>query len=297
MLRYLTILMAALASAYGQVPVKVILMAGQSNMVGYSDATNVPAPLKTQANVLYYDGSPQTLTTPSPVLGELKVSYNRNVAGYFGPEIAFGHKMATDHPGTQYALVKYAFGGSYLASDPNSWDISLSNNQYANFKLTVSNALSALTSAGYAPEISGMLWLQGESDAFNQAMANAYEANLTALIRDVRGLYGVNLPFVIGGIGDTVGGMNYRSSVLGAQANIANTLPHVAFFNNDDINTERELHFTGDDMMVIGERFAGAYESIPEPTTWGLLGFCGVLQFVCRRAWPARPPTHPKITT
>ena len=47
------------------------------------------------------------------------------------------------------------------------------------------------------PEIRGILWWQGESDSQNGTWAAAYEANLTALIADMRSFFSnPSLPFL-----------------------------------------------------------------------------------------------------
>lgn len=275
----------SLVSGFGAQTVQVILMAGQSNMVGYSPAGTLFDSYVAPSNVLYYDGSPASY---NGTLTSLHVGPRGGTTDIcFGPEMTFGSALAAAHPDTQYLFVKYAVGGTYLAQDPThtaSWDISYTDGLYQNFKNTVANALTAATNAGYTPQISGMLWLQGENDSYSLTAANAYAANLTALINDVRGLYGTDLPFVIGGIGSDINGfMTYRGTVMAAQADVANTLDNVAYFSNDDINTEKNLHFTGEDMLVIGERFAVAYESVPEPSTWSLLGLSVIFLIASHR--------------
>ncbi|MEI8339907.1 MAG: sialate O-acetylesterase [Verrucomicrobiota bacterium] len=265
-------LLLALATGQSQTPVKVVLLGGQSNMDGWAYAQFLPTNLQNpQTDVLFFNGS-QSAGNPS-TLGSLRPNSVHGSDITFGPEITFGRAMEDAHPADQYALIKYSQGGTSLATD---WNPS-TGATYSAFKATVTSGLASLTNAGYAPQIIGMLWLQGENDSASLLQANAYEQNMRNFIIDIRSNYGNTLPFVIGGMG-YANDPSYRDTVLTAQANVAATMTNVRFFSDDDLNPNHVLHFGTAEMQMIGQRFATNLNAIPEPNTWAMvLGGIGTL--------------------
>ncbi len=171
--------------------VDVVLLGGQSNMVGTgTDSANLPVGLQSpQEDVLFYYS---TTSPPGPSLGALRVG-SGNGSGAYGPEITFGRDIADAFPATKFALIKSAINGTSLHTD---WD-PVTGASYATFQATVADGLAALVAAGHNPRITGMLWTQGEQDAFDQRTTAQYAADLTGFIADVRGHYGADLPFFI----------------------------------------------------------------------------------------------------
>lgn len=265
--QFIALLFLAVTPAWAAQNVKVILMAGQSNMQGYATASNLPPTLLSpQTDVLFYDGSGDSKIRNTL----MALQPNTTTSGaYFGPEVTFGRAMADGDPDTTYALIKYGDSGKNLHTDfraPHAGQ-PVGGSKYQAMMSTFSGGLLALAAAGYTPEISGMLWLQGESDAGTLVHASAYEANLTDFIANMRVNFGADLPFVIGGIGYT--SSEFRDIVMDSQQNLAETLDNVAYFSNDDINSTPPnyhfLHFETGQMETIGQRYASALQAIPEP--------------------------------
>lgn len=250
-----------LLSAPGRAAVyDVYLLGGQSNMDGRGSTSSLatsPVNLKQpQSDVAFYYLQSGPLTTLRPLT---------NSGTNFGPEITFGRSMADAYPSRQIALIKYSRGGTSLGTD---WKPG-TGADYSAFKTTVTNGLAALSANGHTYRVSGMLWLQGESDTGTNA--TNYAANLTSFIADMRSSYGSTLPFVIGGIG--YAGSNY-SVVSAAQQQVAATVPNVAYFSNYDLlgPSHNELHFDAAGQQLIGQRFATAMQSVPEPASLGWMG-------------------------
>jgi len=254
---YSNIAEATTAAAVVGVPVKVFLLAGQSNMGGASRASELPLRLRAPlANVLFYNGDEPSLN--GRTLMTLRPTTNGGAG--FGPEITFGDALASANPDEVYALIKYAAAGTSLHGDWTA--VPPGGVFYRNFKKRAAAGLEALKRAGYVPAVIGMLWLQGESDTLPE-LAPFYEQELTAFIADIRADYGENLPFIIGGIAWT--GYAGRPEVMRASASVANTLSNVRFFGNDDINADHHDHFNTEQMQVIGRRYAAEYTSLPNP--------------------------------
>jgi hypothetical protein len=82
-------------------PVKVFLLAGQSNMRGMGDPADLKPPYtESPATVKIWEGKSWV---PLVAKGD-----------HFGPEIAFGHAMARQMPDVEIRLIKHAVSGSNL---------------------------------------------------------------------------------------------------------------------------------------------------------------------------------------
>jgi hypothetical protein len=212
-------------------PIKVFLLAGQSNMEGQAvvDLTGND-----------YNGGKGTLEAllgdpgKAPLFGHLKngdgtwavrddvwVRYQREngpllkgplamgftVYGdphHFGPELQFGHVLG-DYFDPQVLLIKTAWGGKSLFQDfrpPSSGGTV--GPYYAKMVAEIRAALDAIRSdfpgASGAYELAGFVWYQGWNDGVDpQHAVPEYEQNLCNLIRDIRQEFKVpKLPFVIG---------------------------------------------------------------------------------------------------
>jgi hypothetical protein len=194
--------------------------------------------------------------------------------------------MADARPNLNFALIKHAVGATSLAGDWNPTN----GATYTAFRQTVSNGLTALTNAGHTYEIAGFLWMQGESDAFNAGQAAAYNANLTALIADVRTRYGADLPFLIGQLPSgqyaptpPVG----HATVRQAQANVAQLDAMAKLIVTDSFSLKADIiHFDAAGQMALGQAFAQAaleFVPIPEPTSLSLLLYGSMALWLFRR--------------
>jgi len=264
-------LAATAARAADPVPVKVFLLAGQSNMSGRAPASGLPTALQApQGDVLFYYAS--SLTTLRPGSGT-----------DFGPEVTFGRTVADAFPSETFAPIKYAVGGTDLNND---WDPS-GGSSYTNFRNKVTDGLAALTSAGYEPEIVGMLWTQGERDAKTGRTAAQYEADLNEFIADMRTNYGTVLPFFLSRLPD--GQTNIPAAALTeirrAQANVATSDPLAYMIDTDGFGLKGDkLHFDAAGQVALGQAFGQTYtSSVPEPATLALLGLGGLVAMIRRK--------------
>lgn len=212
-------------------PVKVFVLAGQSNMEGqavadldgknYNDGKgtlkallNDPAKaplvkhLKTEKGWTVRDDVwVRYQREKQPLLaGPLSVGFA--VYGgthHFGPELQFGHVVG-DHFGEQVLLVKTAWGGKSLYKDfrpPSSGGAV--GPYYTKMLSEVADALKNLKTefpkyAGQGYELAGFVWYHGWNDGVDPKNAvPEYEANLVNLIRDVRKEWNApKLPVVVG---------------------------------------------------------------------------------------------------
>ncbi|WP_437492135.1 sialate O-acetylesterase [Sorangium sp. So ce1014] len=239
--------MSLSASAMAQ-PVKVFVLAGQSNMVGYGVGAALPAEIQSQPDIWYdhhnpdaRQGGPYAAAT-SADWGPLEP---KGEARRYGPEITFGRAMAEAYPEHRIAIVKVAQGGTNLvehwgrglAPDPEvlyksqlyhallgkldsatyAGDRAL---RYPDEPTRLDNALARLESEGHDVEIAALLWMQGENEA-GWSAAFSYGDTLRAFIAAVRADLGVpELPVVLGRISDNLYPANGGPIAAGKEANI-----------------------------------------------------------------------------
>lgn len=213
-------------------PVKVFILAGQSNMQGWGDITKGEGDLETAAKEfpdLKKDGKWATrddvwfFQGPSEACN-LKVGLGAN-AKCVGPELQFGHLMG-DYYDEQVLLIKCAWGGKALGGPflpPSSGG---PGECYTKILTDVKECLSNLQKhfpayKGQGYEIAGFFWHQGWNDACNKAFGQAYEKNMINFIKDIRkDLAGIGgkagtgegIPFVIASSG--MGGPDDSSSTI-----------------------------------------------------------------------------------
>ena len=223
----------ATGMAVGVKPVKVFILAGQSNMQGQGIVSSL-AEMKEE--------KPGTLATmlKDPVKGamlkgwvnakgewaegrddvwvydvnefgsrhgRLEFGYGWNLGSrmWFGPEMQFGH-LVGDQYENQVLIIKTAWGGRDLYKDfrpPSSGGET--GPFYKEMIGTVNKVLGDLKGqfpgyAGQGYEIVGFVWWHGWNDFCNPKTAvPEYEKNLTNLINDVRrDLKSPKLPVVVG---------------------------------------------------------------------------------------------------
>jgi alpha-galactosidase len=203
-------------------PLKVFILAGQSNMEGAGIIKMDPNRNEGKGTLEYMVKDPKMkgriehLVEPDgswAVRSDVWIWYfDRKgglTAGYgakettIGPEFGFGHAVgeALDE---QVLLIKTAWGGKSLAVDfrPPSSGGEVGP-YYTEMLEHVKSVLGDIQTHfpeydGKGYELAGFGWHQGWNDRINQAYNDAYEENMANFIRDVRKDLGVkNLPFVI----------------------------------------------------------------------------------------------------
>ena len=212
-------------------PVKVFILAGQSNMEGqavvdlsgkdYNDGKGTleslfrdPAKAPLVKHLKKPDGTwavredvwVRYQREDEPLLaGPLAVGFS--VYGdrhHFGPELQFGHVLG-DYFENQVLLIKTAWGGKSLFEDfrpPSSGG--KAGPYYTKMIAEIHEALAKMPSefpgkrTGF--ELAGFVWYHGWNDGVDpQHAVPEYEQNLCNLIRDIRKEFGVpRLPVVIG---------------------------------------------------------------------------------------------------
>lgn len=235
--------------------IPVYIVAGQSNAVGNKALTSQLAPsfLLPQSNVLFFGPTHETaVKTWNPIQPPTETTQVSDGSG-FGPELTAGQALSTAAGGQTVGIVKFAINGTNLFSQ---WNPDNAGQLYDQMMTRVNQSLAALTGLGHTPVVSGFLWMQGESDTDTLAHANAYQANLTKLIENVRADVGnANLPVVIGQINNA---FTFTNNVRQAQHTVANNLAYVTLAQTDDLQRAAGdlIHFSTQGTLDLGNRFA-----------------------------------------
>ena len=202
-------------------PLKVYLLAGQSNMVGqgvvagketagtiefciendksgkYGFLAGKGGKLAEQDDVwIYYERDGKVLT------GNLSPRFGKTDKAV-GPEISFGEQIQKQE-GEQILLIKTAWGGKSLGKDfrpPSAGG--KTGFYYEEMVRCIHDALDNLDKhfpkskkyQGY--EIAGLFWHQGWNDRVNKKFAAEYTSNMEHLIKDLRSEFKTEFPVVI----------------------------------------------------------------------------------------------------
>jgi alpha-galactosidase len=204
----------------GKSPIKVFVLAGQSNMEGQGiidgagkgtleTLSKDPASAARYKHLVDKDGKwivRNDVWCAYGTKGALTVG-GFAADGCIGPELGIGLQLG-DFLDNQVLLIKVAVGGTSLAQN---WRPPSSGGEvggwYKEMIKGVKEQLQNLKADfpnydGKGFEIAGFGWHQGWQDGCAQPMADEYEKNMVNFIKDARKDLGVpNLPFVIGGSG------------------------------------------------------------------------------------------------
>jgi len=207
-------------------PVKVFILAGQSNMEGQGRIKANPERNAGKGTLEYLARNPSTAERFGHLIdddgkwvvredvwiwylgrkGNLTVGYGAK-SDRIGPELQFGHILG-DYFDNQVLIIKTAWGGKSLAGDfrpPSSGG--KVGPYYTEMLNCIKTVLKNLKSCfpdydGEGYEICGFGWHQGWNDGCSMPPTLEYEENLANFIRDVRKALGAErMPFVIANSG------------------------------------------------------------------------------------------------
>jgi len=271
----MTLAHSAYAGQAGKGPVKVFILAGQSNMQGAGVIRSDARRNEGKGTLEYMVKNPNTAERYAHLIddqgrwivrddvwiwylgrkGGLSVGYGAS-EDRIGPELQFGHVIG-DYLDNQVLLIKIAWGGKSLAKDfrpPSSGG--QVGPYYTEMLKHIKDVLADVKQFfpdydGKGYELAGFGWHQGWNDRVNQGFNDEYEKNLANFIRDVRKELGVkDLPFVIAETG--MSGHQERHpralSLMRAQAAVAEYdefRGNVAFVGTKDFFRPKEVSPSG----------------------------------------------------
>ncbi|WP_146528448.1 sialate O-acetylesterase [Novipirellula artificiosorum] len=240
----------------------VYLLAGQSNMDGRGQASDLPAEQRQpfEHAIIFYRNLPHTSEGWKP-LGpgySIPPKYEGTLPSQtFGPELGFARAMLDGQPLKKLALIKGSKGGTSLRTDWNpgsQGDPDSQGPRYRDFIETIRLATNQLTQRGETYTLRGLLWHQGESDS--KSSVKDYQQRLDQLIIRIREDLGVaDLPVIVGEVFDN----RKRDNVRAAIRAVGTSGPRVGFVSSDDTTTWDEgTHFDAPSQLLLGQRYAEA---------------------------------------
>lgn len=244
----------------GTDPVKIFILAGESNMHGKGTV----APVTTPGTLDYLHANDQTgryqflksggnyvtradvgirglVPSGAPNPGNLTINYGGGALGLIGPELGFGHVVG-DVFENKVLIVKIGVDGTTLAhsfcppsSRPGEPEPVATGDKGYYFKEIINQVNLAKAALGATPyEIVGLGWHQGWNDRANAPFVPLYEVNMANFINDIRsadkGIGVSNLPVVIA---SAAMDWNYGySDVERAQLKMADATAYPEFVGN-----------------------------------------------------------------
>lgn len=222
----------------------VILMGGQSNMVGQGKLTDLEP--MTFSNVSVFDfGVHPNLTPPK---------------GNFGPEVGLSMSLDKNYPNKKFILIKYAIGGASLLDwspnyDPQKAEIT-GHPEFGNMYKRLITLTDSLTK-GRKVTLRALLWMQGERDARIPEAGVDYYSNFTLLVNSIRkDLESPDLPVIFGKVNPPPDRYPALDTVVRAQMRISQELPNTYVIDTDDLEKwEDDLHYSSKGQIKLGVKF------------------------------------------
>ncbi len=237
----------------------VFLLAGQSNMVGLGYNTELTGVDTTAVanTAIYYNPSIHANTNALQWLG-LAPGFGAN-EGLFGLELNFGRRLQVHWPGRSVAIIKVAEGGTALH---DRWDAP--NGDLYQLLVSETQTQLAALAQNYQPQVVGMLWMQGESDAINSGDANAYHSNLTDFMTSLRQVVGIEYMPLAAGLIAIQSLWPYADTVRGATATLSQELGQMDVVETTDLPRHPGdlAHYNTSGNLTLGYRFAESMASM-----------------------------------
>jgi hypothetical protein len=268
--------------------IKVFYLGGQSNMEGFGFNKDLPDSLnKPFKDVYIFHGNPAgdgdisggigkwEVLKPGHGIGFSSDGKTNNLSDRFGVELSFAKRMQKLYPNDKIAIIKYSRNGtsidSLAAREHGCWEPDFKSkngiNQYDHYLSTLKNAykVNDIDGDGKTDALipSGIVWMQGESDALTKDIAERYLFNLKRLMDLIRAsLLTDDLPVVIGKIsdsGDIEGGkvFPYAELIQYAQEEYVKNDENAAIVRDTkNYGYSDRWHYDSKGYIDLGERFA-----------------------------------------
>jgi hypothetical protein len=270
-------------------PIDVIVVAGQSNAVGF-DAPPEELPVDARdASVRFWwrcgdpppdehdsssDGwmtlQPQPRGNPiEPSRGRQYGNFRKSSGG-FGPEMGLARQIVRAPP-APLAIIKVAFSGTHAAGDWNPMLVASAepatdeDSRGACYHALISEANRALAMLGpeFEPHVVALVWVQGESDA-NAERVTHYQHNLATMVKSIRrdldapemlALIGVNTAFASNSL-------TKMPELVAAQRAYCDSDPLATYVDTSGVAIANPYHFDAAGTIEVGRRFANAFNEL-----------------------------------
>lgn len=258
LLGFLVVLILILRAGAGRsepMPVKSVLLIGQSNMAGRGEFDEVPPIDNSDRRLLMLrNGRWQPLSEP--------INVDRGVFGAWhsgiGLGASFARTMADALPDVRIGLIPCADGGTRL-------------DDWAPGSALYDNAVFQVRQARRTSEVVAVLWHQGEGDSDTPERAVAYRTKFTNFLASLRRDAGLeDVPVVVGELGRFLavtkrwkGIPENFETVNAALHQIAEADPRIAIVSSEGLTCkDDEIHFNSKSLRELGRRYADALQGL-----------------------------------
>ena len=232
----------------------VILMGGQSNMVGQGQVSELEK-AKLPRRVKYFNFGRSAGLQQHPEK--------------FGPEVGIAEVLTKEFPDQHFLLIKYAIGGASLldwAPDYNPQKAEITGNaHFGNMYADLLKVTDSICSR-YNTKLTALLWMQGERDARIPEAGQDYAQNFTKLIEAIRrDTQASDLPVIYGSVNPPEGRYPAIATVRAAQEQINRQIPHTMLISTDELEKwDDEVHYSTKGQLALGRLFGEALLKVLE---------------------------------
>ena len=291
---YVLLAMTFLPSIATAQTIDVYIMAGQSNMDGRGDVSDLSeeqlASLQNDTIIRYVNpGSERERAVPTSNPADLDVGSNgftalvpggfsvdlsstRQLSPTFGPELSFGASIAeATGSSNQIAIIKVSRGGTNFRNDwlvnpnVNTVDDEPEGFLYRALIEHVAAGLAELEANGSTAIVRGVVWHQGESDS-SDTNVDLYAGRFSDFVVGVRGEFGADIPFVLGELSRDRSNSGPFNDNL---PNVVSSQPGLSFIGSEGVTTPGSTnpdgdttHFDANGQLELGQRYAAAFSAI-----------------------------------
>ncbi len=223
----------------------VILMGGQSNMVGRGSVSELNEKLRVfPDNITYFN--PGLTQRPNICLET------------FGPEVSLSHILAEKHPDKSFVLIKCAVDGSTLLDWSPNWSYEKAELKgKPNFGPLYSRFLSQTNNLLHENvTILALLWMQGEADSTYPVPGSTYYDNFKEYINQFRkDLHCPDLPIIFGRVNPPTSVLMYKT-VRNAQKRISQEIQNTLLVDTDMLSKHPDnIHYDTEGQLKLGVMF------------------------------------------
>ncbi len=257
----LILIAIAPAKTVGSEEIALFVMAGQSNMQGWQgNAEGYPAdPTGIDRRVRFWWDTP-TISSSGGEWTFLQPQGGRFPKGHFGPEVSFARLLVMN--GQNIAIFKYSLGSTSLA---HVWKAPGQSGMYDQMVDALNTALAKLRGQGHRITLKALVWIQGESDADGEELADGYGERLRRLIDDFRTKVGgdARLPIILG-VDEQHFWVREYPKVLDAQQRLAREDDRIIFTSMIGLEKADGTHLSPGGLEEHGARLFAAYRELTE---------------------------------
>lgn len=227
-------------------PVDLIILAGQSNMVGSGQKKEINYK-GISKHITYYNFGKTSRLTPAS-------------DSSFGPELGICDELSANFPDREFIILKYAIGGSSLYDWGVDYDpekvAEMGTPKFGKLYDSLIEYTHQITSSKRVRPIA-MVWMQGETDARFPVAGKDYYTGFRKLIDKIRmDTDQQDLPVIYGRINPVTERYPGAELVRKAQEKTEKDVAYTYMVPTEGLDKKQdELHYSSEGLIELGHRF------------------------------------------